>query len=109
DRDSKLKDLQNAFLRLQYPPCMVKERINKARRIPRDNLLQNISKGPNDRTPLVVTCSPQERPLTYILNDLQSILNRNTLLSKTLGGRPIIAYRQSPNLKKKTSAHKIRK
>ncbi|KAJ7338719.1 hypothetical protein JRQ81_012621, partial [Phrynocephalus forsythii] len=30
DRNSKLKDLQNAFLRLQYPPHIVKEQINKA-------------------------------------------------------------------------------
>ncbi|KAJ7345904.1 hypothetical protein JRQ81_001854, partial [Phrynocephalus forsythii] len=59
DRDSKLKNLQNAFLRLQYPPHVIKEQINKARHIPRDNLLQDRSKGSNDRTPLVVTYSPQ--------------------------------------------------
>ncbi|KAJ7322722.1 hypothetical protein JRQ81_019009, partial [Phrynocephalus forsythii] len=99
DRDAKLRDLQNAFLRLQYPPHMIKEQINKARCIPRDNLLQDISKGPNDRTPLVVTYSPQVKPLICIVNDLQPILDKNTTLSKALGGRPILAYRQPPNLK----------
>ncbi|KAJ7320400.1 hypothetical protein JRQ81_019911, partial [Phrynocephalus forsythii] len=88
DRDAKLGDLQNAFLRLQYPPCMINEQINKARRIPRDNLLQDRSKGPNDRTPLVVTYSPQVKPLTRMVNYLQTILDKNTTLSKALGGRP---------------------
>ncbi|KAJ7338771.1 hypothetical protein JRQ81_012673, partial [Phrynocephalus forsythii] len=99
DRDSKLRDLQHDFLRLQYPPLMIKEHINKARCIPRNNLLQDRSKGPNDRTPLVVTYSPQVRPLTCILNDLQPILDKNTSLSKALGGRPILTCRQPPNLK----------
>ncbi|KAJ7320458.1 hypothetical protein JRQ81_019969, partial [Phrynocephalus forsythii] len=84
DRDSKLRDLQNAFLRLQYLPCMIKEQINKARHIPRDNLLEDRSKGPNDRTPLVVTYGPQVIPLTHILNYLQPIFDRNTSLSKAL-------------------------
>ncbi|KAJ7324319.1 hypothetical protein JRQ81_017339 [Phrynocephalus forsythii] len=96
DRASKLRDLQKAFLVLQYLPCMTKEQINKARGIPRDNLLQDQSKGPNDRIPLVVTYSPQVRPLTYILNDLQPILDKNMPLSKILCGRPILAYRQIP-------------
>ncbi|KAJ7326791.1 hypothetical protein JRQ81_016550, partial [Phrynocephalus forsythii] len=39
---------------------MIKEQINKARRIPRDNLLRDRSKGPNDRTPLVVTVHKSE-------------------------------------------------
>ncbi|KAJ7316990.1 hypothetical protein JRQ81_003152 [Phrynocephalus forsythii] len=99
DRDSKLNDLQNAFLRLQHPPQIVKEQINKVRRKPRSNLLQDRSKGPNERTPLVVTYSPQVRPLTCILNDLQPIHNKNTPLYKALGGRPILAYRQPPKLK----------
>ncbi|KAJ7311368.1 hypothetical protein JRQ81_006986, partial [Phrynocephalus forsythii] len=53
-----------------YPACMIKEQINKARCIPRDNLLQDRSKGPNDRTQLVVTYTPQVRQLTCILHDL---------------------------------------
>ncbi|KAJ7332043.1 hypothetical protein JRQ81_014223 [Phrynocephalus forsythii] len=69
---------------LKYPPCMIKEQINKARRIPRDNLLQDRSKRPNDRIPLVVTYSPQARPLTCILIDLQPIPDKNTSLSKAL-------------------------
>ncbi|KAJ7329885.1 hypothetical protein JRQ81_016059 [Phrynocephalus forsythii] len=80
-----------AFLRIQYPPRMIKEQINKARHITRNNLLQDRSKGPDDRTPLVVTYSPQVRLLIYILNDLQPILDKCTSLSKALGSRPILA------------------
>ncbi|KAJ7341599.1 hypothetical protein JRQ81_005899, partial [Phrynocephalus forsythii] len=40
-KDSKLRNLQNVFLGLQYPPHMIKQQINKARHIPRDNRLQN--------------------------------------------------------------------
>ncbi|KAJ7319870.1 hypothetical protein JRQ81_019381, partial [Phrynocephalus forsythii] len=59
DRNSKLGDLQNAFLRLKYPLLMIKVKINKTRHIPRNKLLQDRFKGPNDRTPLVVAYSPQ--------------------------------------------------
>ncbi|KAJ7335315.1 hypothetical protein JRQ81_013256 [Phrynocephalus forsythii] len=57
--------------------------------MPRNNLLQDRSKGPNDRTPLVVTYSPQVRPLKCILNDCQPILDKNTSLSKAFGGRQV--------------------
>ncbi|KAJ7329896.1 hypothetical protein JRQ81_016070, partial [Phrynocephalus forsythii] len=75
---------RDAFLTPQYPPRMIKEQINKARHIPRDNLLPDRSKGPNDRTLLVVTYSLQVRPLTCILIDFQPILDKKTSLSKAL-------------------------
>ncbi|KAJ7316256.1 hypothetical protein JRQ81_002418, partial [Phrynocephalus forsythii] len=40
------------------PHYMIKEQINKARHIPRDNLLQDRSKWPNYKTSRVVTYSP---------------------------------------------------
>ncbi|KAJ7317769.1 hypothetical protein JRQ81_003931 [Phrynocephalus forsythii] len=96
----KLRDLQNAFLRLQYPPRTIKQQINKARRTPRDNLLQDRSKVPKYRTPLVVTYSPQVRPLTHILNDLQLILKKTYHSPNFLVGDPYLPTDNLPTSNK---------
>ena len=100
DQDSHLRDLQQAFLGLQYPPNEVKKQINRARLVPRNSLLQDKPKGTNNRTPLVVTYSSQLKPIQRIISELQPILENDTSLSEALGGRPFLAYRQPPNLKR---------
>uniref|UniRef100_A0A8C8SIF0 Tyrosine-protein kinase receptor n=1 Tax=Pelusios castaneus TaxID=367368 RepID=A0A8C8SIF0_9SAUR len=54
----------------------------------------------NNRTPLVTTYNPQARPLQHIIKDLQSILQDDPSLSQALGERPLLAFRQPPNLKR---------
>ncbi|XP_065414590.1 uncharacterized protein LOC135973774 [Chrysemys picta bellii] len=99
DRDKHLQDLYQAFLKLQYPPAEVKKQIDRARRVPRSHLLQDRPNKENNRTPLAVTFSPQLKPLQRIIRDLQPILKDDPLLSQILGDRPVLAYRQPPNLK----------
>ncbi|XP_075768138.1 uncharacterized protein LOC142821193 isoform X1 [Pelodiscus sinensis] len=66
---------------------------------PRNHLLQDTPKKTNNRTPLVITYSPQLKPVQHIINKLQPILEQDTKLQKALGDRPIVSYRQPPNLK----------
>ncbi|XP_065454583.1 uncharacterized protein LOC135984072 [Chrysemys picta bellii] len=99
DRDKHLQDLYQAFLKLQYPPAEVKKQIDRARRVLRSHLLQDRPNKENNRTPLAVTFSPQLKPLQRIIRDLQPILKDDPLLSQILGDRPVLAYRQPPNLK----------
>ncbi|CAM5130490.1 unnamed protein product [Natator depressus] len=100
DRDRHLQDLYQAFLQLQYPPAEVKKQIDRARRVPRSHLLQDRPNKENNRTPLAVTFSPQLKPLQCIIKDLQPILKDDPTLSQILGERPVLAYRQPPNLKR---------
>ncbi|XP_065445349.1 uncharacterized protein LOC135982467 isoform X2 [Chrysemys picta bellii] len=99
DRDKHLQDLYQAFVKLQYPPGEVRKQIDRARRVPRNHLLQDRPNKDNNRTPLAITYSPQLKPLQRIIHDLQPILENDPSLSQTLGGRPVLAYRQPPNLK----------
>ncbi|CAM4539466.1 unnamed protein product [Lepidochelys kempii] len=99
DRDKHLQDLCQVFLQLQYPPAEVKKQIDRARRVPRSYLLQDRPNKENNRTPLAVTFSPQLKPLQRIIKDLQPILKADPTLSQILGDRPVLAYRQPPNLK----------
>ncbi|XP_053886742.1 uncharacterized protein LOC128838514 [Malaclemys terrapin pileata] len=99
DRDKHLQDLYQAFLKLQYPPAEVKKQIDRARRVPKSHLLQDRPNKENNSTPLAVTFSPQLKPLQGIIRDLQPILKDDPLLSQILGDRPVLAYRQPPNLK----------
>ncbi|XP_075770310.1 zinc finger protein RFP-like [Pelodiscus sinensis] len=91
-------DLYQAFINLNYPPGEIKQ-IERARRIPRNHLLQDRPKKTNNRTPLVITYSPQLKPVQHIINKLQPILEQDTKLQEALGDRPIVSYRQPPNLK----------
>ncbi|XP_065441954.1 uncharacterized protein LOC122172662 isoform X1 [Chrysemys picta bellii] len=75
------------------------QRCYLARRVPRSHLLQDRPNKENNRTPLAVTFSPQLKPLQRIIRDLQPILKDDPLLSQILGDRPVLAYRQPPNLK----------
>ncbi|XP_074818091.1 uncharacterized protein LOC141992658 [Natator depressus] len=99
DRDKHLQDLYQAFLQLQYPPAEVKKQTDSARRVPRSHLLQDRPKKENNRKPLAITFSPQLKPLQRIIKDLQPILKDDPSLSQILGDRPVLAYRQPPNLK----------
>ncbi|XP_077782763.1 uncharacterized protein LOC144327350 [Podarcis muralis] len=87
DRDSHLRDLQQTFLELNYPPEEVKQQ----------TFCKTDSK--QSRTPLVTTYSSKVKTAHCIIRDLQPLLNNDSSLSQALGGRPFIAYRQPPNLK----------
>nr|XP_048692223.1 uncharacterized protein LOC125630390 [Caretta caretta] len=99
DRDKHLQDLYQAFLQLQYPPAEVKKQIDRARRVPRSHLLQDRPNKENNRKPLAITFSPQLKPLQRIIKNLQPILKDDPSLSQILGDRPVLTYRQPPNLK----------
>ncbi|XP_074974844.1 endothelin-3 isoform X1 [Caretta caretta] len=88
----------SSVLQLQYPPAEVKKQIDRARRVPRSHLLQDRPNKESNRTPLAITFSPQLKPLQRII-DLQPILKDDPSLSQILGDRPVLAYRQPPNLK----------
>ncbi|XP_075779183.1 uncharacterized protein LOC142827423 [Pelodiscus sinensis] len=100
DRDQKLQDLYQAFLNLNYPPREIKKQTERARRIPRNHLLQDRPRKTNNRTPLVIIYNPQLKPVQHIINKLQPILEQDTKLQEALGDRPIVSYRQPPNLRK---------
>ncbi|XP_073193192.1 uncharacterized protein [Lepidochelys kempii] len=97
--DKHLQDLHQAFLQLQYPPADVKKQIDRARGVLRSHLLQDRPNKESNRMPLAITFSPQLKPLQRIIKDLQPILKDNSSLSQILGDRPVLAYRQPPNLK----------
>ncbi|XP_067413152.1 uncharacterized protein [Emydura macquarii macquarii] len=99
DRDKHLQDLHKTFLKLQYPPGEVKKQIDRARRVPRSHLLQDRPNKENNRTPLAITYSPQLKSLQHIIKVLQPILADDPSLAQAVGGRPILSYRQPPNLK----------
>ncbi|XP_065428293.1 multivesicular body subunit 12B isoform X1 [Chrysemys picta bellii] len=99
DRDKHLQDLYQAFLKLQYPPAEVKKQIDRARRVLRSHLLQDMPNKESNRTPLAVTYSSQLKPLQRIIMDLQPILKDDPSLSQILGDRPVLGYRQLSNLK----------
>lgn len=99
DRNKHLASLQQSFITLQYNPRTVTEQIDRAKHIPRDDLLQYKPRDHTNRTPLVVTYSPQLKPLQRIINELNPILQNDDTLKQIFKERPIIAYRQPPNLR----------
>ena len=104
DRDNCLAQLQKSFLDLKYNPRSVADEITKAKSKPRDDLLQYQPRDSQDRIPLVATYSPALKPLLRIINELNPILRDDDTLKQIFKEKPIVAYKQPPNLR----AHLVR-
>ena len=104
DQDQHLTTLHGSFTALKYNNKTVSEQIAKAKCWTWDELLQYRPRDSKDRTPLVVTYSPQLKPLQRIINELNPILDNDDTLKHIFKEKPLIAYRQPPNLR----AHLVR-
>ncbi|XP_050780111.1 uncharacterized protein LOC127034846 [Gopherus flavomarginatus] len=98
DRDQHLRNLHQAFSKLQYLHEEIRKQI-RARRVPRSLLLQDNPKKETNRTPLALTYSPQLKPHQCNIRDLQRILDNDPTLSQALGDRSVLTHRQPANLK----------
>ena len=96
DRNVNLNNLHGSFTALQYDSKTVTEQIAKAKRWDRNDLLQYKPHDRVDRTPLVVTYSPQLKPLQRIINELNPILQNDDTLKQIFKEKPLIAFRQPP-------------
>lgn len=98
DRDKHLQNLDQAFLKLLYPPREVKKQIDRATRVRRGHLLQDRPRNANHRT-VVITYDFQLESLQHFIKNRHLALEDYPSLSQTLGGKPVLAYRQPSNLK----------
>lgn len=74
----------------------VRKHIDRDKRVRRSHLLQDRPNKENNRTPLLITLSPQLKPLQCIMDNPQPILENDHSLSQTLGDSPVLTYRQPP-------------
>ena len=99
ETNRNLRELKDTFINLNYPKILIDKQISSANKPTRQDLLSYRDKPKNDRTPLVVTYHPCLRKLRNIVSTLQPILESDAALSSAVGGRPLLAYRQPPNLR----------
>ena len=99
ETNRNLRELKDTFINLNYPKILIDKQISSANKPTRQDLLSYRDKPKNDRTPLVVTYHPCLRKLRNIVSTLQPILESDAALNSAVGGRPLLAYRQPPNLR----------
>lgn len=98
-RNEQIGELRSAFLKLGYKPQVVDKEINRALQVPRADLLVYRTSEKGDRIPLVLTYHPQLSSIKRIVSDLQPLLDNNEKLSEIFPNRPVITFRQPPNLR----------
>jgi len=99
-RNTELTKLNKAFSSLGYNQQTVQSEINRAKEIPRENLLTYKDRTKLERIPLVVNYNPTLHKVKKISRELQNVLNEDTVMKGLFPQPPIIAYRQPPNRKR---------
>ncbi|OCT61899.1 hypothetical protein XELAEV_18047931mg [Xenopus laevis] len=100
ERNHHLKTLKADFINRGYNPRIVDKHIYRAPRISRSQLLLYKEKPEINWMPLVVTYNPKLKTVRKTDRDLQGTLNTDESLKNIFPDPPLLAFRQSPNLKK---------
>ena len=100
DYQQHVAELKEHLIRRGHDGEMVQKNIEKATRIPREQLLiPRIKRESEQVTPLVVTFHPDLPHLTRILRDHQCVIDISPRLTEALPKCPLVAYRRPPNLR----------
>ena len=100
DYQQHVAELKKYLMKRGHDGERVQQGIDKATRIPREELLMpRIHKESEQVTPLVVTFHPDLPHLTRILHDHQCVIDISPRLREALPKYPLVAYRRPPNLK----------
>ncbi|MEE6518572.1 hypothetical protein FKM82_029657 [Ascaphus truei] len=81
-RGQRITALRSDFINHGYNHRIVDQKIHKATRIPRSDLLEFRQKETSNRVPLVVTYNPHLEALCKIARELQPILQEDTRLQQ---------------------------
>ena len=100
DYQQRVAELQEHLIRRGHDGERVQQRIEKATRMSRDQLLTPRSRKESEQvTPLVVTFHPNLPHLTRILHNHQCVIDISPRLKEALPKCPLVAYRRPPNLR----------
>ncbi len=97
--EKRLVELENMLLTRKYNKNIVKNALNKAREINRDEALQKVIKKKNDRVVLSVKYHPKLPSISKIIVKHWKTMTRDTEAKDTFPKPPMVAYKQPPNLK----------
>ena len=98
--NNQIGELSNAFTNLGYNPKTVQKELDRAKNVPRQDLLTYRERDTNERIPLVLTFNSELSSIKHIAKDLQQILDNDPTLKHIFPKPPMIAYRQTPNLRR---------
>ena len=91
--EKHLENLQQYLENCNYPPHLTQYQINRARPIPRDDLLHKKERPLLERTLFVITYSPATAQLPKILKQCPKTLDESGDLADILSDPPMLAYR----------------
>jgi desmoglein 4 len=97
--DKRLVELENMLLSRKYNKNVVKNALNKAREIKREDALEKVKKKKNDRVILAVQYHPKLPSISKIIVKHWRTMTRDIEAKDTFPKPPMVAYRQPPNLK----------
>ena len=100
DYHQHVAEVKNYLMKRGHNGEKVQQGIDKATRIPREELLTpQVYKENEQVSPLVVTFHPDLPHLTHILHDHQCVIDISLRLREALPKCPLVAYCRPPSLK----------
>ena len=98
--EKRFKDLQHYLVKRGYKERFVKQQIDRARQIPREQALQEHKRDNKcDRIPFVITYNPAQPDIQKILHNKQPLLHSSDRFKEIFKETPVVVYRRSPNLR----------
>jgi hypothetical protein len=97
--EKRLVELESMLISRKYNKNIVKNALDKAREINRDEALQKVIKKKNDRVVLAVKYHPKLPSISKIIVKHWITLTRDTEAKDNFPKPPMVAYKQPPNLK----------
>ena len=99
DLKENCEQLALTFQQRGYEKNFIKQQIDKAINIPRENLLTENPKEPSKRIPLSIKYNRTLPPISSIINKHWNLLQIDNDIKNEFIERPVIAYKRNKNLK----------
>ena len=107
-RDLRLDELKDLLISRGYKSGVVREAIEKARKIPRTEALKKVEKESTKRPVFVMQYDPRLPSITNITRrHWRSMVSRDPKLQEVFPDPPLVAYKVAPNLRSKLIRAKV--
>ena len=97
--DGRFKELKEMLLSRDYNKNVVKAAIDKASKVERKEALKRVEKVKSDRSVFAITYNPMLPSVTKVVGKHWRFMSKNKHIKEIFPLPPMIAYKQSSNLK----------
>jgi peptide-methionine (R)-S-oxide reductase len=107
DLQKRFKELEEMLISRNYNKNIIKNSIEKASQLDRSEIIKKVVKTPSDRVVLALTYHPKLPSVSNIIKKHWPTMSKDQNTKEMFPLPPMIAFKQSPNLKSKLCQAKL--